>query len=117
MPDVVATDQAERRPPGEQPGAGVGAKRTGAPEWQQFIAKYGVLVALVVTIIVFSAIKPHVFPTGANLKAILEQFSPLAIIGFGLTVVLVMGDFDLSVVGMIGLGSAVVIALMSKHGV
>jgi ribose transport system permease protein len=76
-----------------------------------------VLVALVVTIIVFSALKPHVFPTGANLKAILEQFSPLAIIGFGLTVVLVMGDFDLSVPGMIGLGSAVVVALMSKHGV
>ena len=73
------------------------------------------LVALVVTIVVFSALKPHVFPTGSNLKAILEQFSPLAIIGFGLTVVLVMGDFDLSVAGMIGLGSAVVVALMSKH--
>ena len=85
------------------------------PAWQQFIAKYGVLVALVVTIIVFSALKPHVFPTGSNLKAILEQFSPLAIIAFGLTVVLVMGDFDLSVAGMIGLGSAVVVALMSTH--
>lgn len=117
MPDVAATDETQRRPPGEEPGAGAGAKRTGVPPWQQFIAKYGVLVALVVTIIVFSALKPHVFPTGANLKAILEQFSPLAIIGFGLTVVLVMGDFDLSVPGMIGLGSAVVVALMSKHGV
>jgi ribose transport system permease protein len=117
MPDVAATDETQRRPPGEEPSAGAGAKRTGVPPWQQFIAKYGVLVALVVTIIVFSALKPHVFPTGANLKAILEQFSPLAIIGFGLTVVLVMGDFDLSVPGMIGLGSAVVVALMSKHGV
>jgi len=117
MPDVAATDETERRPPGEEPGAGAGAKRTGVPQWQQFIAKYGVLVALVVTIIVFSALKPHVFPTGSNLKAILEQFSPLAIIGFGLTVVLVMGDFDLSVAGMIGLGSAVVVSLMSKHGV
>ena len=118
MPDVAATDETrERRPPGEEPGAGAGARRAGVPGWQQFIAKYGVLVALVVTIIVFSALKPHVFPTGSNLKAILEQFSPLAIIGFGLTVVLVMGDFDLSVAGMIGLGSAVVVSLMSKHGV
>ena len=108
----------ERRPAGQGPGAaGVAAKRTSAPAWQQFTARYGVLVALLATIIVFSALKPDVFPTAANLKAILEEFSPLAIIGFGLTVVLVMGDFDLSVAGMIGLGSAVVVALMSEHHV
>ena len=116
MPDVVATDQTERRPPGDEPGAGAGAKRAGVPAWQQFIAKYGVLVALVVTIIVFSALKPHVFPTGSNLKAILEQFSPLAIIAFGLTVVLVMGDFDLSVAGMSASEARSSIALMSKTG-
>ena len=81
------------------------------------LAKYGVLVALVLTIVVFGALKPSVFLTGANFKAIAEQFSPLAIIGFGLTVVLVMGDFDLSVAGMIGLSSAVVVSLMSRSGV
>jgi len=82
---------------------------------QEFLAKYGVLIALVVSIVVFSALKPHVFPTVSNLQAIVEQFSPLAIIAFGLTVVLVMGDFDLSVAGMIGLSSAVVVSLMSVN--
>jgi ribose transport system permease protein len=80
---------------------------------QELLAKYGVLIALVLSIVVFSALKPHVFPTVGNLQAIVEQFSPLAIIALGLTVVLVMGDFDLSVAGMIGLGSAVVVSLMS----
>jgi ribose transport system permease protein len=82
---------------------------------QEFLAKYGVLIALVLSIVVFSVLKPHVFPTTANLQAIVEQFSPLAIIAFGLTVVLVMGDFDLSVAGMIGLSSAVVVSLMSVN--
>jgi len=115
MSDALATTKTENPQP---PGGASAAPRTGRISGaRDALAKYGVLVALVGTIVVFSALKPHVFPTAANLKAILEQFSPLAIIGFGLTVVLVMGDFDLSVAGMIGLGSAVVVALMSKHGV
>ena len=73
------------------------------PRGQEILAKYGVLMALVLTIVVFSALKPDVFPTSANFKAIAEQFAPLAIIAFGMTVVLIMGDFDLSVAGMIGL--------------
>jgi ribose transport system permease protein len=84
---------------------------------QELVAKYGVLVALAATIAVFSALKPDVFATSANFTAIAQQFSPLAIIAFGMTVVLVMGDFDLSVAGMIGFGSALVVWLMSKHGV
>ncbi len=82
---------------------------------QEFLAKYGVLIAMVVTFAVFSILKPDVFPTADNFKAIAEQFSPLAIIAFGMTVVLVMGDFDLSVAGMIGLSSAVVVSLMADQ--
>jgi ribose transport system permease protein len=47
----------------------------------------------------------------------LSQMAPVAIVAFGLTVVLVMGDFDLSVVGMIGLSSAVVVTLMADDDV
>ena len=102
---------SDRRPEGPTAVSATGVAR--AARRQEFLAKYGVLFALVATIAVFSALKPSVFPTAANFEAIAEQFSPLAIIGFGLTVVLVMGDFDLSVAGMIGLGSAVIVSLMS----
>ncbi len=106
----VTTEQKLQVPDGS---AHESAKVARAARRQELLAKYGVLIALVVSIIVFSALKPHVFPTVGNLQAIVEQFSPLAILGLGLTVVLVMGDFDLSVAGMIGLGSAVVVSLMS----
>jgi ribose transport system permease protein len=80
-------------------------------------ARYGVLVTLVGMIVVFSLLKPHVFPTSANLKAVLAEMAPVAVVSFGLTVVLIMGDFDLSIVGMIGLADAVVVSLVAKSGV
>jgi ribose transport system permease protein len=115
VPDAVAATKSDgpRSPNGRAPAPAA----TRISRGQEILAKYGVLIALVITIVVFSLLKPGVFFTAANFKAIAEEFSPLAIIGFGMTVVLVMGDFDLSVAGMIGLGSAVVVWLMSEHGV
>jgi ribose transport system permease protein len=115
---MTETVQAPDDRPSRQAGETAGGR--GRPQLRigpEFLAKYGVLFALLLTIAVFSALKPHVFPTADNFKAIAEQFSPLAIIAFGMTAVLVMGDFDLSVAGMVGLGSAVTVSLMSRHGV
>jgi len=81
------------------------------------VGRYGVLAALVITFVVFCLLRPETFPTGDNLKTLLAQMAPVAIVAFGLTVVLVMGDFDLSIVGIIGLSSAVIVSLMSKSDV
>jgi ribose transport system permease protein len=115
MTEALATTEAEdpRTPTGGAPAA----RTARVSRSQEILAKYGVLIALALAIVLFSALKPHVFATASNWKAIAEEFSPLAIIAFGMTVVLVMGDFDLSVAGMVGLGSAVVVWLMSKHGI
>jgi ribose transport system permease protein len=81
------------------------------------VSKYGVLFALLASIAIFSLLKPDVFFTLANMRAILSQVAPLGVLAFGLTVVLAMGDFDLSIAGMVGLGSAVVISLIATDGV
>jgi ribose transport system permease protein len=54
------------------------------------------LTALVAVIIIFSAIAPDTFRTTANLKNIAIQASVLAILATGLTLVVVLGEIDLS---------------------
>ena len=101
----------------EQPASPTRGARRALLDARVFASRYGVIIALIATIAIFSALRPGVFPTVANLKAILQQAAPLAVIALGLTVVLVMGDFDLSLAGMIGLGSASAVSLMAVHGV
>jgi ribose transport system permease protein len=79
------------------------------------IAKYGLLIAFVAVIAVFAILKPHVFPTGENIKSMLTQAAPPAILAVGLTVVLVMQDFDLSFGSMIGLSGGAVTTFLVMH--
>jgi ribose transport system permease protein len=85
-------------------------------EFLHNVAKYGTLVTLVLVIAVFGVLSPHVFFTTDNLRVALSEMAPIAIVAFGLTVVLTMGDFDLSIVGMIGLSSAVLVSLIANQG-
>ncbi len=77
----------------------------------------GIVGALLVMIAVFAVLRPDTFLTTENLTNVLVQAAPLAAIAFGLTVVLVMGDFDLSVAAMSSLAGAVALYLMTKEGV
>jgi ribose transport system permease protein len=60
------------------------------------IARVGISALFVLMLIVFSILRPENFPTLDNAKAILEQAAILAVLGAGLTVVLVIKEFDLS---------------------
>ncbi len=91
------------------PGASSGAFRGVA-------SRYGVVVALMLMIVVFGALRPDSFLTSGNLTAILMQCAPVAIVAFGLTIVLAMNEFDLSITGQIGLITAVVVVLMTDVG-
>lgn len=107
------TAASQAADPGERP---ADAPPAGA-RWRALLARYGVLGALLATIVVFGALRPNSFLTLDNAKSILTLAAPLAITAMGLTVVLVLGDFDLSIGSMIGLGGATAIVLMSKAGV
>lgn len=61
------------------------------------LASYGTLIGLIGLIVLFAAMKPQAFLTPVNFTNILEQVSILAMIAAGQTVVMVVGDFDLSV--------------------
>ena len=90
--------------------------RSGRELAEVVLAKYGVLIAFVVMIVVFSLARPESFPTWENTKSILTAAAPALVMAAGLTVVLVMQDFDLSFGAMIGLGAAAAIVLMVNHG-
>ncbi|MBS1878702.1 MAG: ABC transporter permease [Actinobacteria bacterium] len=75
------------------------------------------LVAFLVTIGVFGALRPSSFLTVDNLKSILTQAAPLMVVAVGLTVVLTMQLLDLSFASTIGLCGALAIVLMSQHGI
>lgn len=79
------------------------------------IKTWGTLMGFLLLLIVFSTLRPDVFPSGRNMRNIIEQVATLAIVASGVTVVMITGDFDLSV-GAIASLVGVVAALLMKSG-
>jgi ribose transport system permease protein len=73
-------------------------------------AKYGTTAGLLLLLIIFSVMRPDAFFTISNMLIILKQGAILTMIALGLTVVLTLQEFDLSIgflasfVGMITTG-------------
>jgi ribose transport system permease protein len=88
----------------------------GHRDWRSLAARLGVIGSLAVAVIVFSALRPHAFMSLDNARSILATSSPLAILAVGLTVVLVIGEFDLSIGAMVGLSSALSVILIDQKG-
>ncbi|CAB4879277.1 unannotated protein [freshwater metagenome] len=84
---------------------------------RDIVSRYGLLIAFLATIVVFSIAKSDVFPTGRNLESILTAAGPSLILAVGLTVVLVMQDFDLSIGAMIGLAAGAAVNFMVSNGI
>jgi ribose transport system permease protein len=71
------------------------------------IQAYGTLACFVGLILFFWIALPGTFMTGRNLLNITQQLSMLAIVAFTMTIVMAMGDFDLSVGSMASLAGVV----------
>lgn len=80
------------------------------------LASYGTLIGLLGLIVLFAVLKPQVFFTPLNFTNILEQLAILAMIAAVQTVVMVVGDFDLSVGSLASL-TGVITAQMLVGGV
>ena len=77
----------------------------------KFLQIYGTLVCFFGLVFFFWTMLPHTFLTARNLLNISQQISMLAVTAFAMTVVMAMGDFDLSVGSMAslaGIAAAVV---------
>ena len=81
----------------------------------RFLRKWGTIIGFLLLFAVFASLRPTVFPTWGNLRNIVEQVATLAIVSAGVTIVMVTGDFDLSVGSLASL-VGVVVALLMKGG-
>lgn len=78
------------------------------------LARNGVPLAIVLTFVVFSVLRPDSFFTELTVKSILRDCVPLLIVSLGITTVLAMNDYDLSVGGLISLSATIVVLLLSS---
>lgn len=77
----------------------------------------GTVVALILLILFFFAMRPETFLSFTNVRNILYQISILAIIAGAQTIVMVLGDFDLSVGATSSLAGAVTsVMLLQENG-
>ena len=83
-----------------------------------FVARYGTLIFLVILIVAFTVLSEirldeQRFMTGSNISLILRQSAVLAILAGGLTIPLILGEFDLSIAANLTLGGAIFALFLS----
>ena len=61
------------------------------------LSRYGTLGAFALIVAIFSILSPEAFATPANLVNVTQQMALLSIVAMGATLVMVLGEFDLSV--------------------
>ncbi|MCX5513489.1 ABC transporter permease [Kaistia algarum] len=77
------------------------------------LRRYGTLFALALIVAVFSLASPGAFGTVSNLVNITQQMSLLAIVAIGATLVMVLGEFDLSVSAVVSWAGIAAVSLFS----
>ena len=78
------------------------------------VKRYGTLLGFISIIVFFWINLPETFMTGRNLLNVSQQISMLAVVAFTMTIVMVMGDFDLSVGSMASLAGVCAAVLFSR---
>jgi ribose transport system permease protein len=76
---------------------------------------YGTLLGLVLMFVAFSLLRPDAFLSFNNLRNIVEQVAILGIVATTMTIVMVVGDFDLSVGALASLCGVVVADLLIRE--
>jgi ribose transport system permease protein len=80
------------------------------------LARYAVLVALVVFIGAFSLLLPETFPTSGNFSTMVNSQAMVLILALGVTLPLRTGDFDLSIAAVMAFCAAFAAIMAGKHG-
>jgi ribose transport system permease protein len=104
----VAHDTSSIAPPAVQ-GRGLTAALTIA-------GKYGTIIGLAIMIVVLSIAAPGTFLSMSNFVNVLTQNSLIAIVACGMTLPLVVGEFDLSVGYQASFAGVLCVGLMSHQG-
>lgn len=88
------------------------------PNWlgKLGIERYAIVVALLLAFLIFSLLLPQTFPTGSNIRVMVEGEAVFMILAMGLLFPLRAGDFDLSIGATMNLSAMSIAALTSEHG-
>jgi ribose transport system permease protein len=108
-------DQGVESPPIGEPQ--LSRSRRARARARTFLTRYLTILAFAAVVVVFSLLKPTIYPTVENWQSMLNLGGPVIILACVLTVPLIMGDFDLSVGYNVQLMAAVVMVLISRHSV
>lgn len=79
-----------------------------------WLRAYGTFAGFVLLVLIFALLRPQIFLSLGNLRNITEQVAILAIVAMTMTVVMVVGDFDLSVGTLASLCGVIVADLLIK---
>lgn len=104
---VVTEQQVPAAPPGQRPGVTLGLTIAG---------KYGTIIGLAVMIVILSIAAPGTFLSTSNFVNVLTQNSLIAIVACGMTLPLVVGEFDLSLGNQASFAGILVVGLMTNQG-
>ncbi|MGJ8720882.1 MAG: ABC transporter permease [Salinibacterium amurskyense] len=81
-----------------------------APRIRRALSEYGVVLALVALVIIVAILQPAFLSLG-NVSNVLAQWAPVAIMGIGMTYVVLTGGFDLSMAATYALAAVVAATL------
>jgi ribose transport system permease protein len=80
------------------------------------LRNHGALIGLGLMVAVFALLLPETFLTARNLLNIAQQMSMLAVVALTMTIVMTLGDFDLSVGSMASLAAIIAALLFQATG-
>jgi ribose transport system permease protein len=92
------------------------ATQRGGFDWIEASRRYGILVVWLAVIVFFSILRPETFFTFGNVQTIAGSQAVLVILTLGLIVPLAVGEFDVSIAGVMGLSLVLVGWLNVIHG-
>ena len=81
----------------------------------QFLQRYGVIIAWAAIFAFFSVLRSQTFPRFSTLQLIFGTQSVILITAIGLVFSLAVGEYDLSVGSLVGLGSTLLAVLSGRH--
>ena len=96
-------------------GAAVRRGRLAHVSLRSIAERWTLVIAFVGAFVFFSIARPDTFPTWDNARAILDESSVLCVLAVGVTVVLVIGEFDLSIGFVTQLTAAAAVSVMAFH--
>ena len=80
------------------------------------LARWGLLIVFLIVFGAFSAWIPNRFPTSGNVQDILTSQPPGIFIAYAAMLVLVVGEFDLSIGATLGISQYLILKLITHYG-